>query len=212
MQDEQTIAPQNFKLAECLGFLAIISLFAQNCSDPMSDANDVFLTVNSIAYIWLLFCFKKYLKNFKSEEVTARTSWYIALNIGGALIGSTAMVIKDTNIGAVFKNTPGIYSSLMVIGLLIVIGITIMSILVGDTLRKIENDFVGLLKECGLTTMCLLPLVYLLMFIKGFAHFDTRFPEYTIPVQIMFGLIMDIPTVIMIMIFARAEKRVVEIT
>jgi|GEM_PF-5493850 hypothetical protein len=212
MQDEETIAPQNFKLAECLGFLAIISLFIQNCCDQTSNAYYIALTINSIAYIWLLFCFKKYLKNFKSDEAIARTWWYIMLNIGGVVIASSAIILKNTEIGMVFKNTPGVYSSLLIIGVLIVIGITIMSILVGDTIRRIENDFVGLLKACGLTTMCLLPLVYLLIFVKGFIHFDAKFPEYSIPIHILFGLIMDIPTVIMIMIFARAERRVTEIT
>jgi len=184
----QALIPQNFEIAIIIGMAAIFpSIFSEFIDENNSLISWIFLFGN-IFTIKLLLYFRKYLKNFEATKAIKLVNWQIIFIILAAVMQFFAIISQSKLIN--------LFNFALVLYLFAAI---VIAIIMGISLQKIKNDFVGLLKECGIAYTYLLPFGLLLEFI-GYGINNRAIS--------IFGscIVMNIPIVIMIMIFIRAKE------
>lgn len=198
--DKQIIAYQNFSTAIFAGIVAIILDFA----GEVYDANDKIswkITIFSlIANVRVWFYFRKYLENFKANKAIIWMNWFITIYITMGVLGIIMKALPDNTNSEEWTDTDNLSVALFVFFIVMLIAGIFINIKTGIALQKIKNDFIGLMKELGMTMTYLLPITILLMLVGGIM--DNKAIS-------MLGTALDeISTVIVIMIFIRAQKKI----
>jgi len=192
------IIPQDFQSAIITAVAAIVLSFATEFINGESKLSWKIMIFSVIVSVQLMFYFRKYLKNFDSAKAIILTNWNIALI---SLIGLMMVLFRafsDKFTADMTEDSLGLILVLVLFLIVVAVGLIIVIIKLGIALQKIKNDFVGLLKECGIAMAYLLPFEILLS-IVGSAT-DNK-------ILTILGVVLgNISTVIMIMIFARAQK------
>lgn len=198
---EYTIQPQRFNFAIILGVISIILSFFDVFNDiEYSSRISWKITLYSgISYIWLWFCFRKYLKNFKSTRAINITNWIIVISIFSFLLEIFTKAIPDTSYADEWQDTDNLSVGILVFWIITIIVSVIVYIKAGIIYQKIKNDSVGLLKQFGMSVAFLLPFVILIYFIGTVLENDI--------ISLIATAIDNIPTIIMILIFIRAKKK-----
>ena len=181
-KNKQTIKQQDFYRAIFLAFIVIVlSIF----DSYLGSYNIGRLMRLFFLDIWLWLCFRKYISNFNSPKLETLIYWYISLE----LLLSVLLLFMDITYGV----NEEILSLFYVIAALSLIVVTIK---IGISLIQIKNDFVGSLKDLGIAMIVCLPLS-LLISIVG---------DEEDSVQLIASIIENIPLVIMIIVFSKANK------
>ncbi|WP_282014640.1 hypothetical protein [Marinifilum flexuosum] len=197
--EEQKIARQDFKLAILFAVLSIILSFVGYFFDN-NNLSEIIDLLPSYIIICTWFYFRKYLENFNAKKAIVLSNWYIAVSIGLGLLILIIELLPEANISEQWYSVE--YLKLLLIGFFIVI--TLISVVIyiklGIALQRVENDFIGLLKEFGMTVTYLFPVVIILSIVCGLVE--------NTAISFLKSIISNVPTVLMIMIFVRAQKAV----
>jgi hypothetical protein len=172
-EDTKKLAPQNFYFGISVIILAIISIVYSlivRCRGERINYEHhiILLHIDMALTLWVLILARKYLKNFGSEK----TIVWMNRNIGMGLIIHVHLVLLDylkkhsteiyASVGYNYYMLISISISVIAVGL--VVGYFYVIIRFGNSVRAIENDYVGLLKEFGLFTIIsslLIPFAYI---------------------------------------------------
>ena len=198
----QTMTKRDLDSAIIVAVLVIILSFADTFND-MDDNSKLSwrITIFSIlAEIRLWFYFRKHLENFNATKAIIMTNWNIAMTITFGLLVVIMKAIPTTNNSNEWKDTDTLMLCLSMFFIIIAIVTIVVNIKLGISLQKIKNDFVGLLKELGMTIAFLIPIAILLIIVG--AVLDSK------AINLFVTAIENISTVVMIMIFSRAKKNI----
>lgn len=200
----KSIATQNFRLAIGIAIISIILSILDNYFDSNDDLSYRLSIFSTIAEICVLFYFRKYLENFKADKAIIMVNWYIALTIILGLLSIITKAIPEIDTSDEWKNT----DTIMLLSIIVMISFIIVSIKTGISLQKIKNDTVGLLKELGMALSYLLPITILFLFLLGIV--GGVMENKTI--STIASILLNVPTIIMIIIFLRAQNKISETT
>nr|HOF16493.1 zinc-ribbon domain-containing protein [Bacteroidales bacterium]HOR82449.1 zinc-ribbon domain-containing protein [Bacteroidales bacterium]HPJ91723.1 zinc-ribbon domain-containing protein [Bacteroidales bacterium] len=203
----KTLLPMNFTGAIITAIIAIILSFIVLFINKTSKVYSFFFIGYFFFYVDLLFYFRKYLNSFKATKAIILTNWNIALNI---MIGLVIVILVFISDGFTYEfeeyyqefdeysQVFGLAIFLAFVLIAAYISLIVVYIKLGIALQKINNDFIGLLKECGVAIAYLLPFVIILS-IVGMTLDNTI-------TSTIATIIFNIPIIIMIMIFSRAQN------
>jgi len=211
VESQNKIAPQRFNLIIVACIVSIVLSYADLFLGV--EYKDIARLLYGILAVIILWSFKKYLQNFYAAKAIYWLKWNLAIAI--LLFVSMYMQgrlyyakwLEDhSSIGPSadsLKHRPPAYAFLTLFILLLFIPFIISNVKFGNSLRKIENDFIGLLKKLGLSLTYLLIIavvcmVAILLISKTFAH--------SFIFKIILNTMLIIPTIILTMIFYRAKK------
>lgn len=187
------LIPQNFTWAIVIALTSICLSFIDEFSDDVTTIT--LLSSASLIYLWFLF--RKYLTNFKDEKAIMWINWIIAMEV------SFAIIIYLSDIFPAFNSESDEWTKYDSLGLFFFICIIILMIAsiyvyikAGISIQKIKDDFIGLLKELGMSITYLLPITFILFFVGIIIH-NTE-------IKLVAEVIDSISTIIMILIFQRA--------
>jgi len=195
---EQKIGRQNFTSAILIALISIVLSFASDILE--NDYSKIYWMssiISLVAYVSLWLYFRKYLENFQAERAKILTNWNIAIAITSGLLLIIFESLPD-NATDEWQNTDTLFIILLLFFFVILITSIIIYIKLGIALQKIKNDFIGLLKELGMTIAYLLPIVILIS-IVGIVMENKA-------INLFATAIDNISTLIMIIIFLRAQE------
>ncbi len=177
--------------------VAILSIFFSILSS--SDISDEKMAVKMSFYsmifsVWLYFNFRKYISNFNSSRLITLFTWFISFEI---ILG--IMDIIMTFIGD-FETDEDLVLGIVIFIFYLIIGISyvVATVKISNNLISLRDDYVGLLKQLGISMIITLPLSLFIVSIGAIYDEDGL---------IFFASILEnIPTILMIVIFFRARK------
>ena len=177
--------------------VAILSIFFSILSS--SDISDEKMAVKMSFYsmifsVWLYFNFRKYISNFNSSRLITLFTWFISFEI---ILG--IMDIIMTFIGD-FETDEDLVLGIVIFIFYLIIGISyvVATVKISNNLISLRDDYVGLLKQLGISMIITLPLSLFIVSIGAIYDEDGL---------IFFASILEnIPTILMIVVFFRARK------
>lgn len=197
----QSINPQDFTYAIFAAALSIILSFASYLIDDDNSKLYWKITIFTLfAEVRLWLYFRKYLENFKATKAIILTGWNIAMTISFGILEILLKILPDEGATEEWQDAETYALLLFVFFIVIAISSFIVWVKLGIALQKIKNDFIGLLKELGMSIAFLFPAVILLVIAGGIIENKT--------ISLLGIALSNIPTVIMIMIFVRAKKTI----
>ena len=142
------------------------------------------------------------MSNFKSDKIKVLIYWCVSLEIFIGILGLVVSLLSETWSK---QGEPTEWSSfesfsvfLIILYILVLIFYLIVTIKLGNNLLKIKNDFVGLLKELGISIIIFMPISTFVILTAEFAESNS--------LRIIGSILENIPFIIMILIFIRAKK------
>lgn len=168
--------------------IGLISIILSIFDDLDLSGNISKLSLWSLIFsIWLWIGFRKYLSNFGAVKLQGLIYWSISLEIVIGLLDMISEIENDTAV------------NILLIGFFIfLIPYLVIYIKIGNKLMHIQNDFVGLLKQLGISIIFTFPLTVLLMILYSF--------DESKEIMLILSIIDNIPILIMLMIFLKARK------
>lgn len=194
------IAPQPFNVIIVLGIICVLLSYAHDLlPDTFSDTLSLATETGSL--IMAVF-FRKYLHNFNAKKAIYWTNLSIVLSAGLIAI----MVISDLimppgihpDLGKLGHSPLFILAALFII--LFFVFFLVVTINQAISLRNIDNDFIGLLKELGTANL----LTLLVVLFSLLLHWQMQ--DYVV-IKLLLSTLYLIPTFILILIFYKAKMR-----
>lgn len=196
------IVHQNFNTAIFVGVLSILLSFVEvnNINNQTNEFNLTITLFSGFSYLWLWLFFRKYLLNFNDTKAIILTNWIVVMNILMLLLDFAIAISESLNTNSEEWHK---YDSLAILLLILNTVFSIINIVIyinaGIAFQKIRNDYVGLLKEFGMSVAYILP-IQLFLLLVGITLENNTF--------IFLGTVFNnISNVILIMIFIRAKKK-----
>lgn len=186
----KTVLPQSFQFAIFIGIISILLSIVQDYFNSNEDidvqkAGTLVGFFYVVSDVWILFFLAKYLKNFQSGNVIKWIYWMIGVDIGFEILDiATTTTEADTSVNIV-----------AIIGLFIIS--LFVYLMAGNKIKKIKDDYVGLLKPLGMSIAYVLPLGGISFFAAGLLGNST--------LSFIGSITNLVPTVILILIFQRAS-------
>lgn len=197
----KTIEIQKFNGAIIIAIISI--LLSISTSIDYGDSSSLKDEFKSILYcsvfsIWLWFCFKKYISNFKSDKIQNLIYWCISLEVVLGILGifMAAYAKQEDKPEWTNDDTFAVYAIIFYV--IVAISYVVVTIKLGNRLMNVKNDFVGLLKQLGITIIICTPLS-LLIGIAGEVYEENS-------VRLIAATIGSLPFVVMAVIFGKAKK------
>lgn len=192
------IEQKDYSLGIFLAFLAIALSFLDTFIEDNEklSVSILFLTLLIEIRVWLYF--RQYIQNFNSGKSKRLISWYIVLLTILSIFIMISDYLPNSNGNEEWSDTDTNYLFLGLFMLVIFISYFIVYIKLGVSLQKVKNDFVGLLKELGITLSYLLPFGLLATIIGGILDNN---------VIIFIGTVIEtIPLLLIAIILIRSKK------
>ena len=184
-----------------MGILAIILGEAYHfTAEPYK--NIVFI-VGAISNVMFWFSFKKYLRNFSDKTCIHWVNWNIAITIALDISGLILGDFKESSDKSVGHRHILSFAFIFLSTVFILVFGVYALIRLGISLRKIKNDFIGLLKQLGMI-YCYIGVI-IPLFIMAFFLF-VKHLKTNAAFHIAFATIGVIPIAILIVIYLNAKK------
>lgn len=199
--NEKKISPQNFNTAIVVAIIYVVlsiftSIDSENKTFVQEFRGTLYYTIFSI-WLWLLF--KKYISNYKSDKIQTLIYWSISFDVVIGFLSVFLTAADKYNEQSEWTNDDTFILFLGFSAIVIMILYLIVTVKLGNGLIKMKDDFVGLLKELGISLIIVLP-ISLFLSISGAIYNSNS-------VTIIASVIGNIPYFIMILIFIRAKKQ-----
>lgn len=201
----RTIKYQNLNGAIVISIIVIIlSIYdAINYSESERIEGEIrSLLYSSFFSIWLWLSFRKYISNFKAEKIESLIYWFVSLTILVSVLGVFSTIYENQTNEYEWTEDDTFFMFVSIFFLIALISYIITIIKLGNRLIRVKNDFVGSLKQLGVTIIICFPLS-LLIGIAGVIYEEDS-------ILLIESIISSIPIIIMITIFSKAKKFMVK--
>jgi hypothetical protein len=202
---DNKVIPQNWQLAIIICIINVFlclggALLDFSKDNSIKDLGDIISSFATLSDIWILFFFLRYLKNFDSQNATKWIKRMIYLDVSLVVLTTIYSIYfpNGTDYDKLSNEQNKVLIATLFIYFIYLIASIYIYLIAGNRIQKIKNDFVGHLKILGLTIAYLIPISSLLDIVNLAFENDA--------ISIISTVCMSIPTIIMILIFIRANN------
>jgi len=194
--DKKNIASQRFWLAIIVCSLSISLSYVDLFTENYGYKAILFLSNMTLGIVILSF-FKKYLQNFRSGRAGYWIKWWIVMYV--------VMIITSLVYGLIStayhlsNNNPYLWSYYILL-----FAFNYFAIRAGIILRKIPNDFIGLLRTMGFLYIFLMPSVELISLIEYSDYVKKILGGHNPLFHLVLNTFYSAPILLLIVIFYRA--------
>ena len=200
----QSLKPQNFNVAIIIGVISIcisiLTSYDSGNKNLIAEFREIIY--GTIFTVWLWVYFIRYMSNFKSGKIKVLIYWCVSLEVFIGILEIFVTFFLDVQSKQrqqiELTGVDFISAFLEFLSIIVLISYLIVTIKLGNNLLKIKNDFVGLLKELGISIIIFMPVSLFIILIAEFVESNS--------LRIIGSILEIIPFIIMILIFVRAKK------